>query len=374
MGEEADGRFLAAAVRLGRSALGTTWPNPAVGAVVVREGVVVGRGRTAAGGRPHAEPHGLYQAGEGARGATLYVSLEPCVHSGRTPPCTAAIAAAGVARVVAALGDPDPRVAGGGFAALRRAGAEAVLIEQEEARAAHAGHLRRVAAGRPHVVLKLAVSADDAIGRRGERQAAVTGVIARRHAQALRSRFDALLVGRGTVEADDPQLTVRLPGLEGRSPVRIVLDSEGRMGASRRVFDGPAPTWVFTADDASERGDGPAGEEGGSHPSGHGIGSRRFRIPRGTGGLDLSACLRRLAEEGVSSVLVEGGAAVARGFLEADLVDEALIFRSPVVLGDAAVSALAGLPLATIEDGSRFAEVDRRRFGEDRMTRYRRRR
>jgi diaminohydroxyphosphoribosylaminopyrimidine deaminase/5-amino-6-(5-phosphoribosylamino)uracil reductase len=355
-GSTLDGRFLSAAIRLGTGALGRTWPNPAVGAIIVHGGIVLGRGHTARGGRPHGETVALAQAGPAARGATLYVSLEPCSHHCRTPPCVDAIIAAGVARVVAAIEDPDPRVAGRGFARLRDAGIEVVIgPPSAEGRRAQAGHFSRVERGRPHVTLKLAVSADDAIGRRGERQAPVTGAIARRHAHAMRTRCDAILVGRGTVEADDPELTSRLPGLEGRSPVRVILDSDGRLGGDRKVFAaGSGETWVLA----------------GAPAAGPGSAARRIEVPRGPSGLDLQAAMLRLGSEGITRLQVEGGARVARGLLEADLVDEVALFRSPVVLGGDAVPALAGLPLSDVECSGRFRPAERRTFGADRMTRY----
>jgi diaminohydroxyphosphoribosylaminopyrimidine deaminase/5-amino-6-(5-phosphoribosylamino)uracil reductase len=358
MSDELDRRFLAAAIGLGASALGTTWPNPAVGAIVVKDGRVLGRGRTAPGGRPHAEPPALAQAGEGARAATLYVSLEPCSHHGRTPPCADAIIVAGISRVVVAMEDPNPNVAGQGLSRLRAAGIDVSAgLLADEARRAHAGHIWRMTEARPHVTLKLAVSADDAIGVAGRSQAPVTGEIARRHAQALRSRYDAILVGRGTIEADDPRLTCRLPGLEWRSPVRVVLDSDARLAANRRVFtDGGAPTWLFSA----ERQDSSNGHV------------RHFEAPRSASGLELSSCLLRLKEEGIGRVLVEGGAKTARSFLEAGFVDEILLLRSPVVLGDGRVTALAGLPMSFIEAPDRFRRTERRRFDADSMTRYER--
>lgn len=360
MTEALDRRFLAAAIRLGAGGLGTAWPNPAVGAIVVSKGAVVGRARTARGGRPHAETQALAKAGEKARGATLYVSLEPCSHHGRTPPCANAIIGAGVARVVAPIADPDPRVAGKGFERLA-AGVEVVQGRLAgEARCSHAGYLKRIEHQRPYVTLKLAVSSDDAIGRAGEAQVAVTGPIARRHAQALRSRFDAILVGRGTVEADNPALTCRLPGLEDRSPVRVVLDSEGTLGIGRRVFDDAAPTWVFGT-----------GEEKDARAAARNR-SRWIGAPRGVSGLDLDAVLNRLAEEGINSVLVEGGAEVARSFVEADLVDEIMLFRSPAALGGDRVPALAGFPLSEVERSPKFGRVERRRFGADVMSRYER--
>lgn len=351
---EADRRNVAAAVRLGASALGTTWPNPAVGAIVVKNGIVVGRGRTGRGGRPHGETIALAEAGPAARGATLYVSLEPCAHFGKTPPCTDAIVAAGISRVVASAEDPDRRVTGRGFARLRQAGIEVVAgVLADEARRQQAGHISRIARGRPDVLLKLAVSADDAIGRKGEGNVPVTGEAARRTVQALRSRFDAILVGRGTVEADDPDLTCRLPGLEHRSPVRVILDSRNRLDHRRVFAAGPAATWVLGAAQDGEDGN-----------------VRRMQVQGGRGGIDLPAGLARLGAEGITRLLVEGGAEVARSLLEADLVDEILLFRSPVVLGGDIVPALGGLPLATIEHSDTFRRVERRSFGADRMTRY----
>ena len=352
-----DRRFTAAAIRLGAGALGTTWPNPAVGAIVVQDGKVVGRGQTAPGGRPHAETLALAAAGEAARGSTLYVSLEPCSHHGCTPPCADAVIAAGIARVVAPLADPDVRVTGRGFARLEEAGipvAKGVLADAAER--AQAGHFSRVRSGRPFVTLKLAISADDAIGRTGEAQVAITGPTTRRHVQALRSRFDAILVGGGTVAADDPQLTCRLPGLEGRSPIRVILDTRGGLETDRRVFDNDGvPVWVFSASET----------EGGGQ-------ARRFRVPDASGRLDHDAVMQRLAEEGITRLLVEGGALTARRLLEADLVDEVLLFRSSAAVGGAAVPALAGLPLGFIEAAGRFHVRERRRFGEDVMSRYER--
>ncbi len=355
-----DARYLAAAIRLGRSGLGTTWPNPSVGAILVKDKRMLARARTAPGGRPHAETIALAEAGEAARGATLYVSLEPCAHHGRTPPCAEAVIAAGVRRVVAAAVDPDPRVAGRGFALIRAAGIECPdTVGSDTARRAHAGHRSRVLRGRPFVTLKLAVSADGAIGREGEAGTPVTGETARRHVQALRCRFDAILVGSGTVLADDPRLTIRLPGLEDRSPVRVILDSGDRLhGGAWHVLDDAAPTWLF-------------GVTG--HPGDDAPGVRRFAVPRAPAGLDVAAVLARLAGEGVTSVLVEGGAKVARSLLQAELVDVVLLFRSPIALGDGAVPALAGMPLSAIEASPRFRRVRRRKFGADMMTIFERR-
>jgi len=292
----------------------------------------------------------------------MYVSLEPCTHRGRGGPCADAIIAASVTCVVAAMVDPDPRVGGRGLERLPLAGVDVLSgLLANEAERAHAGHLRRVRDGRPHVVLKLAVSADDAIGRVGEAQVPVTGEIARHHVQALRSRFDGILVGRGTVEADDPELTVRLQGLEGRSPVRVILDSNGTLASNCRVLTSTGPCWIFSSEKSRS-------EESISQVKG----VRRFAVPLSGNGLDLNACLGQLAGEGITWLLVEGGARIARSFLEADLVDEVVLFRSPKTLGGKVIPALAGLPLSLIEGSKCFQRIENRRFGADMMSRYER--
>lgn len=220
-----DERFMAAALRLARRNLGLTSTNPSVGCIIVNEGTIVGRAVTAPGGRPHAETQALAEAGEQARGATAYVTLEPCSHHGKTPPCADALIASGIARVVVSILDPDERVAGRGVVMLRDAGiAVDIGTLHEEGRRVLEAYLMRQRKKRPHVTLKLAVSADGMIGRRGEGQVRISGAVARAQVQILRAETDAILVGIGTAVADDPQLTVRLPGLEERSPIRIVLD------------------------------------------------------------------------------------------------------------------------------------------------------
>jgi diaminohydroxyphosphoribosylaminopyrimidine deaminase/5-amino-6-(5-phosphoribosylamino)uracil reductase len=221
----ADTRFMQLALALGRRGLGRTWPNPSVGAIIVKDGVIVGRGWTQPGGRPHAEVEALRRAGEAARGATLYVTLEPCSHVGKSPPCADAVIAAGIARVVSAIEDPNPEVAGQGHARLRAAGISVeVGLGAADAARDHAGHFRRIRDKRPHVILKLAVSADEKIGAAGGKPVAITGEAAKARVHLLRAQCDAILVGIGTVQADDPQLDCRLPGMEKRSPVRVVLD------------------------------------------------------------------------------------------------------------------------------------------------------
>src|SRR5438552_2921043 len=247
----ADQRYMQLALALGRRGQGRTWPNPAVGAVVVKDGVIVGRGWTQPGGRPHAEPEALRRAGEAARGATLYVTLEPCSHFGKSPPCVDAVIASGISRVVSAIEDSNPEVAGKGHAELRAAGiAVDVGLCASEAAHDHAGHFRRIRDKRPHVILKLAVSADEKIGASGHKPIAITGEAAKARVHLLRAQCDAILVGIGTVLADDPVLTCRLPDMEARSPVRLVLDRSLRIaGTSRLVHSArQTPLWVMTSD------------------------------------------------------------------------------------------------------------------------------
>jgi diaminohydroxyphosphoribosylaminopyrimidine deaminase/5-amino-6-(5-phosphoribosylamino)uracil reductase len=361
-----DLRLMAAAVALGDAARGTTWPNPAVGALVVRfeDGwpVIVGRGWTQPGGRPHAEVVALAQAGPAAKGATLYVSLEPCAHFGKTPPCADAIVRAGIARVVASIGDPDPRTAGAGFAKLEAAGVEVVRdVLQAEGLRSHAGHIRRVQDGRPHVMLKLAVSADGKAALPGPRPAVITGEAARARVHMLRALSDAILVGIGTVLADDPDLTCRLPGLAHRSPVRVVLDGGLRLPPTSRLVRsaGTVPVWVVAAADAD------AGREQALTQAGVEV----MRVGRGADGrLDLAQALALLATRGITRLMVEGGPTVAAALLKADLVDETVVFESPVRLGEDALPALAGLPLGMLSASPALHAVERVPVGADLMT------
>ncbi len=227
---------MAVALRLARWSVGDTAENPPVGCVLVRDGRIVGRGRTARGGRPHAEAIAILQAGSAARGSTAYVTLEPCAHHGKTPPCADALAAAGVLRVVAALRDPDPRVDGGGFESLARAGVTVDTgLGSDEAKAVAEGFLSRTVTGRPHVTLKLATSLDGRIATASGASRWITGPEARAHAHAMRARYDAILVGIGTAIADDPDLTCRAPGLAERSPLRVVLDGRLRLPTEGRL-------------------------------------------------------------------------------------------------------------------------------------------
>jgi diaminohydroxyphosphoribosylaminopyrimidine deaminase/5-amino-6-(5-phosphoribosylamino)uracil reductase len=360
LGDSADLRFMSLALALGRRGLGRTWPNPAVGAVIVRTdgaaGVVVGRGWTGAGGRPHAETEALSRAGGAARGATMYVTLEPCSHHGKTPPCADAIVAAGVARVVSALEDPDPRVAGRGHARLRAAAiAVDVGLCAEEARAAHAGHVRRVTDGRPHVTLKLAVSADGKAGAAGRTPFAITGDAARARAHLLRAQNDAILVGIGTVLGDDPELTCRLPGMAARSPVRVVLDTALRTPVDSKLVRGAAttPLWIVAGRDVA---DGPVRQV-------QALGAEVIGVDAEGGRVDLAAALHELGRRGITRLLVEGGPIVAAALVAADLIDEAVLFRSQRIVGADGIDALEGLRLAELT--ARMRPVGRESAGAD---------
>ena len=363
-----DQRFMALAMSLGRRGQGRTWPNPAVGAVVVRDGVIVGRGWTQPGGRPHAEPEALARAGEAARGATLYVTLEPCSHFGKSPPCADAVIAAGITRVVSAVDDPNPQVAGQGHAKLRAAG---IMVDigpgAVEAAYDHAGHFRRVHDKRPHVILKLAVSPDDKIAAAGHKPLAITGEAAKARVHLLRAQCDAILVGIGTVLADDPALTCRLPGMEARSPVRVVLDRALRIpGTSRLVHSArETPLWVMT----SNLSEAPAATKLGA------AGAQVIRVPVTTTplpGLDLAAVLHTLAERGITRLLVEGGARVASSLVSAGLVDEVWLLRGAHPVGADGVPALVALPLTAITRSPAFNLRASETLQSDTMTIYER--
>ena len=364
----ADQRFMQLALTLGRRGQGRTWPNPAVGAVVVRDGVIVGRGWTQPGGRPHAEPEALARAGEAARGATLYVTLEPCSHVGKTPPCADAIIAAGIARVVSAIEDPNPEVAGQGHARLRAAGI-AVDVGPGAAEAAHdhAGHFRRVRDSRPHVILKLAVSPDDRIAAAGRKPVAISGEAAKARVHLLRAQCDAILVGIGTVLADDPLLTCRLPGMAARSPVRVVLDRSLRIpGTSRLVRSArETPLWVMTSD----LSEAPAAMKLGAS------GAQVIRVATASApprGLDLAAVLQALSGKGITRLLVEGGARAASSFVAAGLVDEVWLLRGAEAIGTDGIAALDAMPMTTITQSPGFKVRASEALQNDTLTIYER--
>ena len=362
-----DQRFMQLALTLGRRGQGRTWPNPAVGAVVVKDGVIIGRGWTQPGGRPHAEPEALKRAGEAARGATLYVTLEPCSHIGKSPPCADAIIAAGIARVVSAIEDPNPEVAGQGHAKLRAAGiAVDIGLGAAEAARDHAGHFRRVRDRRPNVILKLAVSSDDKIGAAGRKPVTISGEAAKARVHLLRAQCDAILVGIGTVRADDPLLTCRLPGMAARSPVRVVLDRNLRIpGSSRLVHSArETPLWVMTSNLAEAAAAMKLGAAG----------AQVIRVATATPppGLDLPAVLHALSEKGITRLLVEGGARVASSFVAAGLVDEVWLLRGAEPVGADGVAALDALPLTALTESPTFKVRASETLEKDTLTIYER--
>ena len=350
-----------AALALARRGLGTAWPNPSVGCVIVRDGRVAGRGVTAPGGRPHAETRALAMAGPAARGATAYVTLEPCSHHGRTPPCADALIAAGIARVVVAARDRSPRVAGAGIARLRAAGvevAEGVLAEQAAEIAA--GFFSVVDSGRPLVTLKLASTLDGRIATRGGESKWITGEPARRMAHALRGRHDAVLVGVGTVLTDDPDLRCRIEGFRPTPVVRVVADSRLRLRLVCRLVATAreAPTWVLARDDA----------DAARRAALAGAGVEVVGVPGAAVGIDLEAGLRALAARSITRLLVEGGGQIAASLLRADLVDRLAWFHAPAVMGGDGWAAAQAFGVAALAQMPRFVPVDGMRLGEDWLT------
>jgi diaminohydroxyphosphoribosylaminopyrimidine deaminase/5-amino-6-(5-phosphoribosylamino)uracil reductase len=358
-----DSAHMRSALALARRGLGNTWPNPSVGCVVVRDGRVVGRAITAPGGRPHAEPAALDMAGTAARGATAYVTLEPCCHWGRTPPCTDALISAGVARVVIATRDPDPRVNGAGIARLRAAGItvdEAVL--QAEAEAVVAGFHARVRLGRPLVTLKLASTLDGRIATHSGESRWITGERARRAAHALRGRHDAVMVGVGTVLADNPVLTCRLPGYRTTPLVRVVADSHLRtpLTAALAATAGETPTWVLI-------------REGTDRERRHAfadLGVMLIEVAGAETGVDPVGAMQALGKAGLTRVLVEGGAQLAASLLRADLVDRLAWFHAPAVMGADAWPAVQAFGVEHLDIMPRFARVAEASLGEDMFTEF----
>jgi diaminohydroxyphosphoribosylaminopyrimidine deaminase/5-amino-6-(5-phosphoribosylamino)uracil reductase len=364
---ELDRRLMASALRLGRRNLGQTYPNPAVGALVVRHDkngvIVLGRGWTARGGRPHAETIALEQAGDAARGATVYVTLEPCAHTGKTPPCAEALIEAGVARVVTAISDPDPRVAGKGHAKLEEAGISVTTgVLAEEAARAHAGHISRVTRGRPQMTLKLAVSADGMIGRREGERMIITSPPSLQVVQAMRAEADAMMIGIGTALVDDPRLNVRLAGMAWRSPARIILDATARLPLDSRLVQSARdlPLILIVGPEAPADRRDSLGEAG----------ARIVEVPSTGGKVDIAEALSALAHEGFTRILAEGGSEVAGSLVAADLLDEVVIFHAPVVVGADGVRAIAGSALSAVERSPRYRQTEVARIGDDEMRRY----
>jgi diaminohydroxyphosphoribosylaminopyrimidine deaminase/5-amino-6-(5-phosphoribosylamino)uracil reductase len=348
-----------AALGLAQRGLGRVWPNPAVGCIVTSGDLVIGRGWTGPGGRPHAETIALAQAGPAARGATAYVTLEPCAHTGRTPPCTDALIAAGIARVVIPMIDPDPRVSGRGVAALQAAGISVEIgCLADEAAALNRGFLTRVAAGRPMLTLKLATSLDGRIATRTGESRWITGPAARAEVHLLRARSDAVMIGAGTARSDDPRLDVRGIGLAGVTPVRIVvagtldLPVTGNLGRTA----GSAPLWLcHHADAPPER-----------RAAWMAIGAELIEIPSDSEKrLDLRALMQRLGERGLTRILCEGGGQLAAALLAADMVDAIITYTAGIALGEEGVPVVGPLALDALADAPGFRLAGAERVGTD---------
>lgn len=356
-----DEQWMAQALALAERGRHTVSPNPLVGCVLVRGGALVGQGWHQRAGGPHAEAVALAEAAEAANGATAYVTLEPCAHTGRTAPCADALIAAGVVRVVAALADPNP-LAQGGAERLRAAGIAVDFgVGEQEARAQNEVFLHWVRTGRPFVSVKSALSVDGRIAAADGTSQWLTGPEARAAAHALRAECDAVVVGSGTVLADDPVLTVRLPGYDGPQPLRVVLDGRARTTADRRVLDSAAPTLVAVSTDA----------EPGAVDKLREAGADVVVLAGGASGVDLTALLGELAARDVRSVLVEGGAAVASSFLSAGLWDRLVVHVAGVLLGEGARPFLTGDGIGTLADAPRLRLGDVRAAGDDVLLTYR---
>jgi diaminohydroxyphosphoribosylaminopyrimidine deaminase / 5-amino-6-(5-phosphoribosylamino)uracil reductase len=361
-----DLRWMNAALNLGERSLGLAAPNPSVGAILIKDGAFVGRGVTAPGGRPHAEPIAIAGAGEAARGATLYVTLEPCSHVGKSPPCAEAIVAAGIARVVSAMEDPNPAVAGQGHARLRAAGiAVTVGPGFEQAQRDHRGHIMRVTAGRPCVTLKLAETADGfASGGRHDARLRITGQIANLRVQIMRSTHEAIMVGVETALADDPAMTVRLPGLK-RKPWRVVLDTHLRLPAGSRLARSARdlPTLAIC---------GPAAtQEAAARLTDLGVAVERVGLDD-KGHVDLGEALRALARRSVTRVFSEGGPRIAGRLIALGLADDVAIFTAEKPLGIPGLPALGEEARAALVDPVRYRPVDSATYGSDCLRRWER--
>lgn len=361
---EADTHLMSTALALAARGLGQVAPNPAVGCVLSVDGEVVGRGWTQPGGRPHAESEALRRAGARAKGATAYVTLEPCAHQGQTPPCADALIDAGVARVVIAVPDPDERVDGNGVERLEAAGIEvSVGLCEVQAREVNAGFFKRNAKGLPFVSLKLASTADGQIATRVGNSQWITGRAARRRGHLLRATHNAILSGIGTALADDPMLTCRLEGMEDRSPIRVILDStlriplESKLMLSAREF----PVWIITTDNADK----------GREQACKDAGAEIIRVRADSDGRpDITAALSELAGRGINRVLAECGPGVAAALLKARLVDRLQWFRAGKVIGGDGRSAIAGLGIDTLAQTVGLTRVATQTFGEDMLETY----
>jgi diaminohydroxyphosphoribosylaminopyrimidine deaminase/5-amino-6-(5-phosphoribosylamino)uracil reductase len=351
-----DRRFMALALSLGRRGLGRVWPNPAVGCIIVKDGRIIGRGWTADGGRPHAEPQALSEAGKAARGATAYVTLEPCAHHGKTPPCAEALVAAGIARVVIAAGDPDPRVAGRGVVILKSAGIEVETgVLQAEADIDHAGFFSRITKGRPFVTLKIASSLDGRIATATGESRWITGPQARRAVHALRARHDAVMIGGGTARADDPMLDIRDLGLS-KQPVRVVISRRLDLPVERRLAQtaNAQPLWLCHGPEAEAR-----------RAEWKALGAECLPCEVTGGQISPASALAALAEKGLTRVFCEGGGALAASLLREGLVDELIVHSAGLAIGAEGTPALGAMGIDRLGNAPRFDLAEVKQLGAD---------
>ena len=357
-----DERHMRHALSLAERGLGTCWPNPSVGAVLVKDGVIVGRGWTARGGRPHAETIAIAQAGEHARGATLYVTLEPCSHTGKTGPCTDAILAAGISRVVLACTDPNPKVAGEGIRYLKLLGLDVLQgVCEPQALAQNAGFFKQITQGIPLVALKIATTLDGKIATQTGESKWITGDAARNRAHLLRAQHDAVLTGIGTVLADDPMLTCRLPGLENDSPVRVILDSDLALPPTSHIAKTAKeiPTWVMTGNS-----DSPAANALTSQ------GLKLFTCRMNEGKIDLRHALEILGAQGITRLLVEAGGKLSGAFFAGNLVDTLYWFRAPFMIGKDGMNAIDAALAETLASLTYYKRISTTALGDDLLEIY----
>lgn len=358
-GHPMDEAWMRVALGLARRGLGQVAPNPAVGCILVKDNIVLGRGWTQAGGRPHAETEALAQAGQATHGATAYITLEPCAHAGKTPPCASAIVKSGIQRVVIAVSDPDPRVSGKGVAILQAAGIEVTLgVLEKDAADLNLGFFNRINQKRPRFTLKTASTLDGKIALANGDSKWITGERARSFGHLMRAEHDGILVGANTVIADNPSLTCRIPGLKSRSPVRIVLDSNLRISPNAAIFlkdTGGQPTLIVTNKDAKIK------------PfAGCNVEFIQVATPH-----DLGSVASALGEKGLTSILIEGGAQVAASFLSSNLVDDLCVFSAGKMIGNNGLSSVGNLNLASLPDAPHFTPTAIRRLGPDMLATFR---
>lgn len=356
---------MAAACALARRGLGWVWPNPAVGCILLdAEGHVAGRGWTRPGGRPHAETEALRMAGTRARGGTAYVTLEPCSHHGETPPCADALIKAGIRRVIAPMSDPDPRVQGAGFRHLREAGIEVIEgVGLKEAESINEGFFRKVKTGRPLVALKTATTLDGRIATSTGESQWITGELARARGHLLRAQFDAIMVGIGTAAADNPMLTCRLPGLQNRSPVRIVVDGRRRMPLTANLVATARrqPTWLVSLE----------GNHDARYEAFLGAGVEIIEAPANKAGQpDLAIVMARLAERGLTRLLVEGGGRLSAALLRENLIDRIYWFRAAGIVGGDGLPVVSPFGVEQLDKMVRFVRDEVLALGPDQLEIY----